>query len=123
VFPDSLTLNRRKEIAGLAATTRIPCVYGWTEFVDAGGLVSYGPTLTEGFRALAAFTDDPERRECEHHPHRAGAQHQPDPQHDRGQGARNQGASGAAGARRPDYRVAAASPPPRTGHMTPTASR
>lgn len=57
VFPDSLTLNRRKEIAGLATETRIPCMYGWTEFVDAGGLVSYGPTITEGFRALAVFTD------------------------------------------------------------------
>jgi putative ABC transport system substrate-binding protein len=57
VFPDSLTLNRRKEIASLAAETRIPCMYGWTEFVEAGGLVSYGPTITEGFRALAVFTD------------------------------------------------------------------
>ena len=57
VFPDSLTLNRRKEIAELAAQTRIPCMYGWTEFVEAGGLVSYGPTVTEGFRALAVFTD------------------------------------------------------------------
>lgn len=57
VFPDSLTLNRRKEIAVLAAEAKIPCVYGWTEFVEAGGLVSYGPTITEGFRALAVFTD------------------------------------------------------------------
>jgi len=57
VFPDSLTLNRRKEIAVLAAETKIPCLYGWTEFVEAGGLVSYGPTLSEGFRALAVFTD------------------------------------------------------------------
>jgi putative ABC transport system substrate-binding protein len=56
-FPDSLTLNRRKEIAELAAATKIPCMYGWTEFVEAGGLVSYGPTITEGFRALAVFTD------------------------------------------------------------------
>src|SRR5688572_8271328 len=57
VFPDSLTLNRRKEIAEMAAEARMPCMYGWTEFVDAGGLVSYGPTVTEGFRALAVFTD------------------------------------------------------------------
>lgn len=57
VFPDSLTLNRRKEIAGLAASAKMPCMYGWTEFVEAGGLVSYGPSLNEGFRALAVFTD------------------------------------------------------------------
>lgn len=57
VFPDSLTLNRRNDITALAAETRIPCMYGWTEFVEAGGLVSYGPTVSEGFRALAVFTD------------------------------------------------------------------
>jgi putative ABC transport system substrate-binding protein len=57
VFPDSLTLNRRKEITELASALKIPCMYGWTEFVEAGGLVSYGPTITEGFRALAVFTD------------------------------------------------------------------
>ena len=57
VFPDSLTLNRRKEIAELAAQTRIPCMYGWTEFVEAGGLVSYGPSLADGFRMLAVFAD------------------------------------------------------------------
>jgi putative ABC transport system substrate-binding protein len=57
VFPDSLTLQRRQQIAELAAETRIPCMYGWTEFVEAGGLISYGPTTTEGFRALAVFTD------------------------------------------------------------------
>jgi len=57
VFPDSLTLTRRKEIAGLAAAARIPCMYGWTEFVEAGGLMSYGPALIDGFRVLAVFAD------------------------------------------------------------------
>ena len=27
------------------------------QVVEAGGLLSYGPTITEGFRALAVFTD------------------------------------------------------------------
>ena len=57
VFPDSLTLVRRKEIAEFANRARIPTMYGWTEFVDAGGLVSYGPGLTENFKTLAKFTD------------------------------------------------------------------
>lgn len=57
VFPDSLTLNRRKEIAEFAAAARIPSMYGWTEFAEAGGLMSYGPTISEGFRALAIFAD------------------------------------------------------------------
>ncbi len=57
VFPDSLTLVRRKEIAEFAARERIPSMYGWTEFVEAGGLASYGPALTENFKSLARFTD------------------------------------------------------------------
>jgi putative ABC transport system substrate-binding protein len=57
VFPDSLTLIRRKEIVDFAAGARIPSMYGWTEFVDSGGLVSYGPALTENFKSLARFTD------------------------------------------------------------------
>lgn len=57
VFPDSLTVNRRKEIAGFAARARIPAMYGWTEFVESGGLVSYGPGLFENFKTLAVFAD------------------------------------------------------------------
>ena len=55
VFPDSLTLARRKDITEFAASARIPSIYGWTEFAESGGLVSYGPTLSENFKALAAF--------------------------------------------------------------------
>ena len=57
VFPDALTLARRKDITTFAAQARIPCIYGWTEFADAGGLMSYGPTLTENFKTLAVFVD------------------------------------------------------------------
>jgi len=57
VFPDSLTLVRRKEIADFAAQAKIPCMYGWTEFVDAGGLISYGPSIIESFKLLAAYVD------------------------------------------------------------------
>lgn len=57
VFPDSLTLNRRKDIAALAAAAKMPCMYGWTEFVEVGGLASYGPAITENFRSLAVFVD------------------------------------------------------------------
>jgi putative ABC transport system substrate-binding protein len=57
VFPDSLTLARRKDIAEFAALARIPCMYGWTEFAESGGLLSYGPGLTENFKTLAVFVD------------------------------------------------------------------
>jgi putative ABC transport system substrate-binding protein len=57
VFPDALTLARRTDITEFAARARIPCIYGWTEFAESGGLLSYGPTLTENFKALAVFVD------------------------------------------------------------------
>jgi len=57
VFPDSMTLARRKEIVDFAAQARIPTMYAWTEFAESGGLVSYGPGLTENFKSLARFTD------------------------------------------------------------------
>jgi putative ABC transport system substrate-binding protein len=57
VFPDSLTLARRAEIAEFAARQRIPCMYGWSEFVESGGLVSYGPRLTDHFKTLAIYVD------------------------------------------------------------------
>jgi len=57
VFPDSLTVARRKEIVDFAAEAKIPCMYGWTEFVESGGLVSYGPGLQENFKNLARFVD------------------------------------------------------------------
>jgi putative ABC transport system substrate-binding protein len=57
VFPDSLTLVRRQEIVDFAARERIPSMFGWTEFTDAGGLASYGPGVTESFKGLAKFVD------------------------------------------------------------------
>ncbi|MBM4443104.1 MAG: ABC transporter substrate-binding protein [Candidatus Rokubacteria bacterium] len=57
VFPDSLTLVRRKEIAEFALKARIPAMYGWTEFAESGGLVSYGPALVPSFKTLAKFVD------------------------------------------------------------------
>ena len=57
VFPDSLTLARRQEIAEFAARERIPSMFGWTEFTEAGGLASYGPGVTESFKGLAKFVD------------------------------------------------------------------
>jgi putative ABC transport system substrate-binding protein len=57
VFPDALTLARRKDITDFAARARIPCIYGWTEFADSGGLLSYGPTVTDSYKTLTVFVD------------------------------------------------------------------
>jgi putative ABC transport system substrate-binding protein len=57
VFPDSLTLQRRAEVADFAKRARIPTMYGWAEFVEVGGLISYGPRLADHFKTLAKFVD------------------------------------------------------------------
>jgi putative tryptophan/tyrosine transport system substrate-binding protein len=57
VFPDSLTLARRQEIAEFATRERIPAMFGWDEFTDAGGLASYGPGVFESFKGMATFVD------------------------------------------------------------------
>ena len=47
----------RSLIAKLAAQHRLPAVYQLREFVDAGGLMSYGPHLIEQFRQAAGYVD------------------------------------------------------------------
>jgi putative ABC transport system substrate-binding protein len=47
----------RKELATLAAQARLPAVYGFREYVDDGGLLSYGASLTDSFRQAAAYVD------------------------------------------------------------------
>ena len=46
-----------KRIAGLAAKSRLPSVYQWSEFADAGGLVTYGPDRADMFRRAATYVD------------------------------------------------------------------
>lgn len=46
---------RRAEIAALAAQHRLPSFFGAREFVDAGGLMSYGENLAESYRGLADY--------------------------------------------------------------------
>ena len=53
VFTDS----HRKQIVQLAAQYRLPAIFGSRGFVDAGGLMSYGPSLPEVFRRAAYYVD------------------------------------------------------------------
>ena len=57
VFPSLMFTNERKQLAGLAAKNRLPAVYPSREYVDAGGLMSYGPDLTDLFRRAATYVD------------------------------------------------------------------
>ncbi len=41
----------------LAATHRLPAMYGTMEFAEAGGLIAYGPNLADQFRRAAGYVD------------------------------------------------------------------
>ena len=49
--------GERRRLVGLAAKNRLPVVYPQREFVDAGGLMSYGPDLADLFRRAASYVD------------------------------------------------------------------
>ena len=52
---DPLFNSRRKQLAGLAATHAVPTIYDWREYVEAGGLMSYGTSLTEMYRQVGLY--------------------------------------------------------------------
>ncbi len=52
-----MTLRNRKQIADFAIKTRLPMIAGWTEYADAGSLISYGPNRRHAVRHLAYFVD------------------------------------------------------------------
>jgi len=53
----SLMGANRKRIAGFALESRLPSVYQNREFVDAGGLMSYGADLADSYRRVAYYVD------------------------------------------------------------------
>ena len=54
---DALILSNRTRIIALAARHRLPAVYGYREFPDAGGLMSYGPSRYDMYRRAATYVD------------------------------------------------------------------
>ena len=57
VVVDPLTLRYRENVVRLAAQTRLPAVYGFGEFVRSGGLIAYGPRVSDQARRAAAYVD------------------------------------------------------------------
>src|SRR5262249_21764302 len=53
----AVTRNNLKRIAELAMKNRLPAMGGDTQFVEAGGLMSYGAGSIDGFRRAAYFVD------------------------------------------------------------------
>jgi putative ABC transport system substrate-binding protein len=56
VSTDSFFTSQRDRLVGLAARHALPTIYPWREFVEAGGLVSYGPAINEVYRQVGIYT-------------------------------------------------------------------
>jgi putative ABC transport system substrate-binding protein len=48
--------GRRLQLAQLAAFHRLPAIYGLREYVEAGGLMSYGTNIADGYRQVGIYT-------------------------------------------------------------------
>jgi ABC-type uncharacterized transport system substrate-binding protein len=57
VTPSPFNSSHRDRIVSLAAKHRLPAMYGFRDFVDAGGLMAYGPSLSESWRRAATYVD------------------------------------------------------------------
>jgi putative ABC transport system substrate-binding protein len=57
LLADPLTLSQRLRIVEFAAEERLPAIYEASQFVEAGGLMSYGPNLDDLIRRSATYVD------------------------------------------------------------------
>lgn len=55
VNADAFFTGNRERIVDLAAHHRIPTIYAWREFAEAGGLISYGTSLADSYRQLGVY--------------------------------------------------------------------
>lgn len=57
VLPGPIFNAQRKNIVDLAAKNRLPATYNSPEYVEAGGLMSYGASITDSYRRAATYVD------------------------------------------------------------------
>ena len=57
ILPEGVFLTQRSQIAKLAATRRLPSIYGTPEYAEAGGLMAYSANRLDNMRRAATFVD------------------------------------------------------------------
>jgi putative ABC transport system substrate-binding protein len=57
MLADRVFLHERRKIVQFAAANRLPAVYAYRELVDAGGLMSFGPSYADMHRRAAIYVD------------------------------------------------------------------
>ena len=57
VPPDTTFANHRKQITALAAKAKLPSIYFSRQYIEEGGLMSYGPNTVENYRHAAVYVD------------------------------------------------------------------
>jgi putative ABC transport system substrate-binding protein len=57
VLPSTILGSQRKQIVALAAKNGLPAIYPLTEYMEAGGLMSYGVNINDLFRRAATYVD------------------------------------------------------------------
>lgn len=57
LFPDAGMMRYAEPIAAFGVRERIPAISGWAIFARRGNVMSYGPSLDEGYRRLAYYVD------------------------------------------------------------------
>jgi putative ABC transport system substrate-binding protein len=57
VVSGTMFVANRRQVVAAVTRVRVPAVYGSSEFPEVGGLVSYGPNISDGFRQAATIVD------------------------------------------------------------------
>ena len=55
VSADFFLLSRKKQLVALVAQHALPAMYAWREYVAAGGLMSYGPSLSDAYHLMGVY--------------------------------------------------------------------
>ena len=58
VLADRFLLAHREKIVNFASSSRLPAIYAYRTYVEAGGLMSYAPSDVDLFRRTAVYVDD-----------------------------------------------------------------